>query len=83
MILVFAGLLVLQGLALAIHSALLLAGVEAGRRRGRRARRGGLVSALGESLDLAMFLGLCGLILIGFPVAFTLAGTALIFAGLG
>ncbi len=41
------------------------------------------MSALGESLDLAMFLGLCGLILIGFPVAFTLAGTALIFAGLG
>jgi tripartite ATP-independent transporter DctM subunit len=41
------------------------------------------VSTLGEGLDLAMFLGLCGLILIGFPVAFTLAGTALIFAGLG
>ena len=30
-----------------------------------------------------MFLALCGLILIGFPVAFTLAGTALIFAGIG
>jgi tripartite ATP-independent transporter DctM subunit len=41
------------------------------------------MSALGEALDLAMFLGLCGLILIGFPVAFTLAGTALIFAGIG
>ncbi|MGH6898189.1 MAG: TRAP transporter large permease [Geminicoccaceae bacterium] len=30
-----------------------------------------------------MFLALCGLILLGFPVAFTLAGTALIFAGIG
>jgi TRAP-type mannitol/chloroaromatic compound transport system permease large subunit len=41
------------------------------------------VSGLAESLDLLMFLGLCGLILLGFPVAFTLAGTALIFAGIG
>ncbi len=41
------------------------------------------MSTLGEALDLAMFVGLCGLILIGFPVAFTLAGTALIFAGIG
>ncbi|NJO38234.1 MAG: TRAP transporter large permease subunit, partial [Rhizobiales bacterium] len=30
-----------------------------------------------------MFLGLCVLILLGFPVAFTLAGTSLLFAGLG
>jgi tripartite ATP-independent transporter DctM subunit len=41
------------------------------------------VSGLAESLDLIMFLALCGLILLGFPVAFTLAGTALIFAGVG
>ncbi|HEX5079453.1 MAG TPA: TRAP transporter large permease subunit [Geminicoccaceae bacterium] len=41
------------------------------------------MSALAEFLDLLMFVGLCGLILLGFPVAFTLAGTALIFAGLG
>ncbi|MCE3247042.1 MAG: dicarboxylate transporter, DctM subunit [Geminicoccaceae bacterium] len=41
------------------------------------------MSLLAEWLDLAMFLALCGLILIGFPVAFTLAGTALLFAGLG
>jgi tripartite ATP-independent transporter DctM subunit len=41
------------------------------------------LSLLAEWLDLAMFVALCGLILIGFPVAFTLAGTALIFAGLG
>jgi tripartite ATP-independent transporter DctM subunit len=41
------------------------------------------VSGLAESLDLLMFLALCGLILLGFPVAFTLAGTALIFAGIG
>ncbi len=41
------------------------------------------MSTLGEALDLGMFVGLCALILIGFPVAFTLAGTALIFAGIG
>jgi tripartite ATP-independent transporter DctM subunit len=41
------------------------------------------VSGLAESLDLLMFVALCGLILLGFPVAFTLAGTALIFAGVG
>ena len=36
-----------------------------------------------EWLDLAMVAGLCLLILLGFPVAFTLAGTALLFAGFG
>jgi TRAP-type mannitol/chloroaromatic compound transport system permease large subunit len=41
------------------------------------------VSGLAEALDLLMFVALCGLILLGFPVAFTLAGTALIFAGIG
>jgi tripartite ATP-independent transporter DctM subunit len=41
------------------------------------------VSGLAGSLDLLMFVALCGLILLGFPVAFTLAGTALIFAGIG
>lgn len=34
-------------------------------------------------LDLAMVIGLCFLTLLGFPVAFTLAGTALLFAGFG
>jgi len=38
---------------------------------------------LAEWLDLAMFLALCLLILLGFPVAFTLAGTSLLFAGIG
>jgi len=37
----------------------------------------------GEWLDLAMFVALCGFILLGFPVSFTLAGTALIFGMLG
>jgi TRAP-type mannitol/chloroaromatic compound transport system permease large subunit len=41
------------------------------------------VSGLAQWLDLLMFVALCGLILLGFPVAFTLAGTALIFAGIG
>jgi len=34
-------------------------------------------------LDLLMFVALCGFILLGFPVSFTLAGTALIFALIG
>jgi TRAP-type mannitol/chloroaromatic compound transport system permease large subunit len=41
------------------------------------------VNGLAEWLDLLMFVALCALILLGFPVAFTLAGTALIFAGIG
>lgn len=41
------------------------------------------MSELAGWLDLAMVAGLCLLILLGFPVAFTLAGTALLFAGLG
>jgi tripartite ATP-independent transporter DctM subunit len=41
------------------------------------------LSLIAEWLDLGMFVALCGLILIGFPVAFTLAGTALLFAGIG
>ena len=41
------------------------------------------MTGLAEWLDLSMFVALCGLILLGFPVAFTLAGTALIFAGIG
>jgi len=36
-----------------------------------------------EWLDLAMFAALCGFILLGFPVSFTLAGTALLFALIG
>ena len=36
-----------------------------------------------EWLDLLMFVALCGFILLGFPVSFTLAGTALMFALLG
>ncbi len=36
-----------------------------------------------ETLCLLMFAGTCLLLLAGFPVAFTLGGTALLFAGLG
>ena len=36
-----------------------------------------------EWLDLLMFLALCVFVLLGYPVSFTLAGTALVFAGLG
>jgi len=38
---------------------------------------------LKEWLDLAMFVSLCALVLLGFPISFTLAGTALIFALIG
>lgn len=36
-----------------------------------------------EILDLLMFAVTCGFLIAGFPVAFTLAGSALIFAGIG
>ncbi|RMD63584.1 MAG: TRAP transporter large permease subunit, partial [Alphaproteobacteria bacterium] len=38
---------------------------------------------LGEVMSLLMFATACGVLLLGFPVAFTLAGTALAFAGVG
>ncbi|MDJ0683298.1 MAG: TRAP transporter large permease subunit [Alphaproteobacteria bacterium] len=38
---------------------------------------------MGELLDLLMFAMACVFLMMGFPVAFTLAGTALIFAGIG
>jgi len=38
---------------------------------------------VGEILSVAMFLATIGAVLAGYPVAFTLAGTALIFAALG
>ena len=36
-----------------------------------------------ESLALLMFAATCGALLLGYPVAFTLAGSALLFAGFG
>lgn len=39
--------------------------------------------SLPEILCIVMFVGVCGCLLMGFPVAFTLAGSALLFAGLG
>jgi tripartite ATP-independent transporter DctM subunit len=42
-----------------------------------------MMAHFGEWLDLAMFIALCVLVLLGFPVSFTLAGTALIFGLLG
>ena len=38
---------------------------------------------IAEILDVLMFVSVCGLLLFGFPVAFTLAGTALIWALIG
>ncbi|NNG05815.1 MAG: TRAP transporter large permease subunit [Inquilinus sp.] len=38
---------------------------------------------LGEALDLLMFATVCVVLLAGFPVAFSLAGTALVFALIG
>ena len=38
---------------------------------------------IGEFLDVAMFVALCALVLLGFPISFTLAGTALIFGLIG
>jgi TRAP-type mannitol/chloroaromatic compound transport system permease large subunit len=36
-----------------------------------------------EYISLLMFLAVCLVLLLGYPVAYSLAGTALIFAGLG
>ncbi|MEZ5840449.1 MAG: TRAP transporter large permease subunit [Hyphomicrobiales bacterium] len=41
------------------------------------------METLAHSLDIIMFAVVCVLLLAGFPVAFTLAGTALLFAGIG
>ena len=38
---------------------------------------------IGEALSLAMFFGIIGFLMLGFPVAFTLAGAALFFALVG
>ncbi len=40
-------------------------------------------AVLGEILSLVMFAGACGLLILGYPVAVTLAGSGLIFAFLG
>ncbi len=37
----------------------------------------------GEILSLVMFAVACGVLLLGFPVAFSLAGTGLVFALIG
>lgn len=41
------------------------------------------MSFLGQYLDILMFITLCALLLSGFPVAFVLAGTSLLFALIG
>src|SRR3546814_8998573 len=38
---------------------------------------------IGEALSVVMFFGVVGILMLGFPVAFTLAGASLLFAGLG
>ena len=38
---------------------------------------------IGEALSVVMFFGVVAVLMLGFPVAFTLAGTSLIFAGIG
>ncbi len=38
---------------------------------------------LSQGLDLAIFVTLCGFLMAGFPVAITLAGPSLMFAGIG
>jgi tripartite ATP-independent transporter DctM subunit len=42
-----------------------------------------LIDATGELLAIGLFLGICAGLMLGFPVAFTLAGTSLLFAGIG
>ncbi len=47
------------------------------------AEAGICVCAVAPWLDLLMVVALCALLMLGYPVAFSLAGTALIFAALG
>ena len=42
-----------------------------------------MIDTTGEILAILLFAGICGFLVLGFPVAFTLAGTSLIFAGIG
>jgi tripartite ATP-independent transporter DctM subunit len=42
-----------------------------------------MIDATGELLAVGLFLALCAALMLGFPVAFTLAGVSLLFAGLG
>ncbi|QTF92638.1 TRAP transporter large permease subunit [Halomonas sp. BM-2019] len=42
-----------------------------------------MLATLLEFLPLVMFAAVCGVLMLGYPVALSLAGTALIFAGLG
>ena len=64
----FALLIGLQGIAQAIRAALVL---------GRAAR------TMSEFLAVAMVVAVCALLLVGYPVALTLAGVSLGFAGIG
>ena len=41
------------------------------------------MASLAHGLDIGMFVAACLLVMAGYPVAFTLAGTAILFAGLG
>ena len=38
---------------------------------------------IGEIMAALMFFGIIGMLMLGFPVAFTLAGTSLLFGALG
>ncbi len=42
-----------------------------------------MIDATGELLALGLFVGICAALMLGFPVAFTLAGLSLLVAGLG
>lgn len=53
-----------------------------GRAAGPRPRLGGLKRMAGW-MSLGLFLGVAAALMAGFPVAFTLAGVALLFAGIG
>ena len=39
-----------------------------------------MIDATGELLAVGLFVGICAALMLGFPVAFTLAGVSLLFA---
>src|SRR5207248_2118497 len=51
--------------------------------RPERSRSATIALIMGATVAVAMVLAVCALLLVGYPVAFTLAGVSLGFAGLG
>ena len=81
MLLVFPLVLSLQGLSMLVRSLFVIRGLEGPAGAGPR-RPGARRMTINEYLVCLMFVSVCGILMAGFPVAFSLAGVALLFAGI-